>query len=977
MNDNEAVVRIVGDASQVAPAVEQAKGEVGSIAPMLAQLNAGFAELGALIKASMDPGARAAAEMSSEMRHLHEETEAESFSLKELALSVHEGVESLNGMKFAAKELAEVWLAAFAVEQVADWAKEFAEASENIEHLAQRFGMSTQDVQGLNVVAKQTGLSLDTMTNAMQILDRNQVKAEQSGSAVSNAFKAVGVSMNDGLTQMQKFAAIADKFKNMDDGPKKVALAMELFGRSGAQLIPVLDRGGDALREMGEEAKKYGAAYTDMAESSQAKGVALAESINETGVAWQGVTNMLGDAFGPALKEITDGINLMIRAMIDSYTSGGAVAVIFQTIVDVVEVVGDVLNTLGAVFRVLWDVVYDVVSQIGAIVLDVFNVKVGGGTMSAQQHFNQLRDAIVVFKDAVVIALQAIGLAVETFVGVLRAMADVARDVFTMNWGSIQADWQNGINRVADIAAAGMKRIKDAAAEAKAAVDAFGKGEAPGGASEPKPEEKPTHHGFDPDLGKTPKEKKEKKPKDDLVQQLDAELKAREVAWAMQQDAQGTAQEYSLQSIADYWKQALSRADLSEKDRLAISEKYLAAHGKLTEEEFKAVLDGYKGQIEAAKGNSAEVLRLTQAEADAIGHHYGLQSNQYKEAMNQVVAARRSAEEQIRKLAEETQAELDKLRTDQVDREKAASEFRVAMEIETKAQQIAQERTFENTRFQIASEGLQARLALYAKDPNANPVEVAKLKHQLADVERKHQATLTDIDQKAILERTALERNAVNSTAQLWSSNISKMITLQQGFAATLGNLYKGMVSVLSDALGSIIQKWLEQHLAALILGGAQSKLSAAGEITDNAAIAGSAAWASTAAIPIVGPELAPAAAAAASAGALGFLGALVVPSGAGGIWDVEGGLTMLHEKEMVLPAWAAQPLRSMLGGAANSNAPAPANDGARGGDLHLHLYFPGQIVTSPAALTQWARSNAAPLTAGLRPHIERWHKPS
>jgi hypothetical protein len=69
----------------------------------------------------------------------------------------------------------------------------------------------------------------------MAFLDKNMASAAMGSKNVKQAMDAVGISFNDGRSQMEKLATVADKFKNMDDGPKKVALAMQLFGRSGAQ----------------------------------------------------------------------------------------------------------------------------------------------------------------------------------------------------------------------------------------------------------------------------------------------------------------------------------------------------------------------------------------------------------------------------------------------------------------------------------------------------------------------------------------------------------------------------------------------------------------------------------------------------------------------------------------------------------------------------------------------------------------------
>ena len=147
------------------------------------------------------------------------------------------------------------------------------------------------------------------------------------------------------------------------------------------------------------------------------------------------------------------------------------------------------------------------------------------------------------------------------------------------------------------------------------------------------------------------------------------------------------------------------------------------------------------------------------------------------------------------------------------------------------------------------------------------------------------------------------------------------MATLQQGFAQTVQGMWQGMISAIANAFEQMLQQWLQQQLTALILGKTQNTADALSKITANAGVAGSAAFASTAAIPITGPALAPAAAAAAVAGALSFA---PMASAAGG-FDIPSGLnpiTQLHQREMVLPADLADNVRNMTGG----------------GDVHLHV---------------------------------------
>ncbi|MFS6738956.1 hypothetical protein WHJ50_14470, partial [Staphylococcus aureus] len=51
---------------------------------------------------------------------------------------------------------------------------------------------------------------------------------------------------------------VADSFKEMPNGTDKAALAVQLFGKQGAELIPILNKGRDGIKEMGDAAEALG-----------------------------------------------------------------------------------------------------------------------------------------------------------------------------------------------------------------------------------------------------------------------------------------------------------------------------------------------------------------------------------------------------------------------------------------------------------------------------------------------------------------------------------------------------------------------------------------------------------------------------------------------------------------------------------------------------------------------------------------------
>src|SRR5690606_2891011 len=99
-------------------------------------------------------------------------------------------------------------------------------------------------------------------------------------------------------TSQEALFAMADKFKVMEDGPRKAALATKLLGDAGADLIPVLNQGSEALREQMKTAEEMGAI---MSEELIQKSLEVDEAFNRFSLGGQGIANMLWDAFAPSV----------------------------------------------------------------------------------------------------------------------------------------------------------------------------------------------------------------------------------------------------------------------------------------------------------------------------------------------------------------------------------------------------------------------------------------------------------------------------------------------------------------------------------------------------------------------------------------------------------------------------------------------------------------------------------------------------
>lgn len=132
----------------------------------------------------------------------------------------------------------------------------------DIADLSERTGIATDTLQELGYAAEQNGSDMASLATAWKGLSNKADSAVAGSKTLKKTFKEVGVSAKDlksgKLSLDDAFGKIADKFKAMEDGPKKAALAMDLFGGAGGKLIPLLNQGGAGIKGFREEARKLG-----------------------------------------------------------------------------------------------------------------------------------------------------------------------------------------------------------------------------------------------------------------------------------------------------------------------------------------------------------------------------------------------------------------------------------------------------------------------------------------------------------------------------------------------------------------------------------------------------------------------------------------------------------------------------------------------------------------------------------------------
>ena len=163
---------------------------------------------------------------------------------------------------------------------------------------AERTGLAVKDVAGLKLAFDMSGVSSDKLETSLGKMAKNMAEG-------SKAFGAMGVQIKnaDGTLRSTRdvLGDVADKFAGYRDGAEKTALAQELFGKSGTEMISVLNAGRAGLDEMDAQAKRLG---LTLDEEATAKATQFNDTLTLLQAGGEGFTRQIAGRLAPTLASL-------------------------------------------------------------------------------------------------------------------------------------------------------------------------------------------------------------------------------------------------------------------------------------------------------------------------------------------------------------------------------------------------------------------------------------------------------------------------------------------------------------------------------------------------------------------------------------------------------------------------------------------------------------------------------------------------
>lgn len=221
-----------------------------------------------------------------------------------------------------------------------------ADAMGEIDDMAQRTGVTAEEFQKYAYAAKLSGMETATLESAMIKAQKSFADASEGGKTASEAFSKLGLDVSN-MTSDGAFDAAIMALADIEDTTERNAIANDIFGKSYAELAPMLNSGAEGIKALKDEAVAMGGV---MSNDSVAAGAEFGDMLDKTKTAMGGVFNELGLALMPMLTEFLNWVIVNMPEIKETFST------VFGGIATVVGGVWEVFSvSLLPILKGLWE----------------------------------------------------------------------------------------------------------------------------------------------------------------------------------------------------------------------------------------------------------------------------------------------------------------------------------------------------------------------------------------------------------------------------------------------------------------------------------------------------------------------------------------------------------------------------------------------------------------------------------------------
>lgn len=249
-----------------------------------------------------------------------------------------------------------------------------AAVGDNIDKMSQKIGISREAYQELDFITSQSGTSVDNLKAGLKTLTGVMDKTKDGTSKTATALEELGISAvnSDGSLRdneevmWETFEALT----KLEDQTAKERLAVELFGKAGSELMPMLNGSADSIQNMRQQAHDLGLVMSNEAVDASVK---FTDTMDQLQRSFSAAKNNLGAALLPIVQKFAAKL-LDYMPKIQNFISRiiPVVERLANSIIDpLMEMIDELFPPLMDFVESLIEPVSDIISAILPVIIDL------------------------------------------------------------------------------------------------------------------------------------------------------------------------------------------------------------------------------------------------------------------------------------------------------------------------------------------------------------------------------------------------------------------------------------------------------------------------------------------------------------------------------------------------------------------------------------------------------------------------------
>ena len=234
---------------------------------------------------------------------------------------------------------------------------------ETLGNTADKLGVSFEFIQTLEEAGNRSGVSIESVSSAFGKLQKTLAGADEESKAATEALGRLGISFTDleSLSPEEQIRLVSEQLQGIEDPAKRTAAAMQIFGKSGADLLPLfanlgpaaddIERLGGSLTaidrgridDFGAGIDALGVASSRLGELLLLPFVGLGEGIAQGSAEFLGGINAIVGPIGDVLEPVLSGLGTAFEVI------GVVIGGIGRVIGEIISPVGDLAQAFGGV----------------------------------------------------------------------------------------------------------------------------------------------------------------------------------------------------------------------------------------------------------------------------------------------------------------------------------------------------------------------------------------------------------------------------------------------------------------------------------------------------------------------------------------------------------------------------------------------------------------------------------------------------